>query len=1294
MKNRFLRTVVFLATATTLFYIGCGDKGESSDVRGDGNVKSLINRMRGTNDPKAPELYTLSVIKSPETGGSVSKSPDKEQYEKGESVMIIATPGPDYRFTGWSGASSSTNASVTITMDGNKNLTANFLSENVVSYTLNVIANPETGGSVSKSPDKPEYATDETVYITATPEPGYRFAGWSGSQTSTNTTMTVTMDSDKELVANFLPETFTTHSLTVNPNPAAGGTASKSPDKLEYATGESVLVTATPYDGYNFTSWSGASASKDATVTITMDDNKELTANFAPQTYTLTINAENGGSVSSDPGKSAYTYGEEVTVTAYPANGYKFTGWSGAATGTGNPTTVTMNGNKNLAANFEWQGTEPPPNVPDPTYTLTAYPSSANGGTVSINPNKTSYNANDIVSVTAEAADGYTFAGWSGASESQNARVTVTMNGNKELVAIFEVRTWTLTATANPSAYGSVSRNPDRTNYSHGTAVTVTASANSGYRFTEWTGASSSTNASVTITMDGNKTVTANFQQIPTYTVSFSANSGNGTVSSLSAQEGNSVILPDGSGLSRSGYIFGGWNTNIAGTGTNYNAGDLYTPTATITLYAKWNPVYTVMFDANGGDGTTPIAQTVNAGSNITLPDGSGLSRSGYTFSGWNTNSSATGTNYNAGTIYTPSTANVTLYAKWDIVPYTITFNANGGTVTPASGTTGTGWRLASLPTPTRTGYTFNGWYTATTGGTAITTSTVFNANTTIYAQWTLITYTITFNANNGTVSPTSGTTGEGGTLASLPTPTRTGYTFKGWFTTSTGSTAVTTSSVFSANTTIYAQWTLITYTITFNANNGTVNPTSGTTDDGGKLASLPTPTRTGYTFNGWYTAATGGTTITTSTVFNANTTIYAQWTLVTYAITFDANGGTVNTASGTTGEGGILASLPTPTRTGYTFKGWFTASTGSTAVTTSTVFSANTTIYAQWTLVSYTITYTLNNGTVSPANPASYTIETPAFTLTNPTRTGYTFTGWTETNGTTPQMAVSVPTGNTGNKSYTANWTLITYSITFNANGGTVSPASGTTGAGGTLASLPTPTRAGYTFNGWFTAATGGTAVTTSTVFSANATIYAQWVITITTFVDERDNKRYNKVTIGSQVWMAENLNYDVPNDTTDVCYGNSADNCAKYGRLYNWATAMDGSSSSILSPSGVQGVCPAGWHLPSDAEWTVLVNYAGGQSTAGNKLKSAGDGNSNSNGTDEYGFSALPGGYGSSGGGFGNAGIFGYWWSATEYEYAEYDYLAICRYLFSDKYIVDEYVYRDAINKQILFSVRCVQD
>jgi len=146
--------------------------------------------------------------------------------------------------------------------------------------------------------------------------------------------------------------------------------------------------------------------------------------------------------------------------------------------------------------------------------------------------------------------------------------------------------------------------------------------------------------------------------------------------------------------------------------------------------------------------------------------------------------------------------------------------------------------------------------------------------------------HTITFNPTGGIVNPATMQTQEDGTLASLPTPTRAGYTFLGWFTEETGGEQVTLTTVFDADATVYAQWKTMTpvpvlHTITFNPTGGTVNPTTMQTQEDGTLASLPTPTRAGYTFLGWFTAEAGGEQVTLTTVFDANATVYAQWRVV-----------------------------------------------------------------------------------------------------------------------------------------------------------------------------------------------------------------------------------------------------------------------------------------------------------------------------------------------------------------------------------------------------------------------------
>ena len=188
----------------------------------------------------------------------------------------------------------------------------------------------------------------------------------------------------------------------------------------------------------------------------------------------------------------------------------------------------------------------------------------------------------------------------------------------------------------------------------------------------------------------------------------------------------------------------------------------------------------------------------------------------------------------------------------------------------------------------------------------------------------------------------------------------------------------------------------------------------------------------------------------------------------------------------------------------------------------------------------------------------------------------------------------------------------------------------------------------------------------------------------------DARDGKSYNVVKIGSQCWMAENLDFNA-SGSNDWCYDNNASNCTTYGRLYFWTTAMSGSGSSNSNPSGVQGVCPSGWHLPSDAEWTELETYLGGTSVAGGKMKETGTthwNSPNSGATNSSGFTALPGGHSDSGGpAFYNLGKYGYWWTATEQNAS----LAWYRYIGNSGGSIS----RSAVNKgNTGFSVRCVRD
>ena len=225
----------------------------------------------------------------------------------------------------------------------------------------------------------------------------------------------------------------------------------------------------------------------------------------------------------------------------------------------------------------------------------------------------------------------------------------------------------------------------------------------------------------------------------------------------------------------------------------------------------------------------------------------------------------------------------------------------------------------------------------------------------------------------------------------------------------------------------------------------------------------------------------------------------------------------------------------------------------------------------------------------------------------------------------------------------------------------------------------------------------------TQDSIYLCNSCLWNAIFVEYGTLTDARDNKRYKTVVLGSQTWMAENLNYSDSASYPSMqgrnwCYENSLDSCAKYGLLYTWSAAMD--SAGTFSANGkrcgynrtcspaypVRGICPTGWHLPSEAEFKTLISTVGGESTAGKKLKSTTGWNSKGNGSDTFGFSAIPAGYRSSKGGFGYSGVYAIFWSVSEID-SENAYNMALRDSYNGAGIISS-------PKNFARSVRCIKD
>ena len=370
-------------------------------------------------------------------------------------------------------------------------------------------------------------------------------------------------------------------------------------------------------------------------------------------------------------------------------------------------------------------------------------------------------------------------------------------------------------------------------------------------------------------------------------------------------------------------------------------------------------------YDLNGGnwvDGFTP-RDFYYKDEGLLLPDASKLERTGYTFAGWETSE--------------PTADTIKCSAKWTANTYTVTFDSTGGSeVTTKTIDVLYGEQLGDMPVPIRTGYFFRGWYDAPVEGKCYGNSDGKGTswydkteNCTLYAQWVINRYTITFDTAGG--STVASITQDYGTAITAPAnPTREGYTFHGWD-------KAIPATMPAENMTITAKWKVNSYTITFDTAGGSeIAPIMQ--DYGTAITAPADPTREGYTFIGWDMEIP-------TTMPAENMTVTAQWEINRYTITFDTAGGS-EIASITQDYGTAITTPADPTREGYTFIGWDRE-------IPETMPAENITLKARWEINQYTITFDTAGG--SEIAPITQDYGTQITTPEAPTREGYTFIGW-----------------------------------------------------------------------------------------------------------------------------------------------------------------------------------------------------------------------------------------------------------------------------------------------------------
>ncbi|MCF7932177.1 MAG: InlB B-repeat-containing protein, partial [Acholeplasmataceae bacterium] len=651
---------------------------------------------------------------------------------------------------------------------------------------------------------------------------------------------------------------------------------------------------------------------------------------------------------------------------------------------------------------------------------------------------------------------GHTFAGWSpsvpGVMPAENLTLTAQWNVNQYTIS-FESNGGTFIS-AMTEDYATNVTEPDDPYYY-------------GYEFDDWYIDSELTTPYEFTTMPADNLTLYAGWILGTYTITFDTNGG--TPVAQIVQEYLTPIARPEDPNRLPGFAFEGWyavnplDPNNPGSRYMFNT----MPGTDTTIYANWVQIdYSILFNTSSVH-ILVGSLTYHYGDEVAnpLPEPRAALPSddlyGYAFVDWYEDPALT-------QVYVPGTMpanNITLYARWEIGEYTLSFDSSGGSEVIAI-TAHYDDDISDPDSPTKEGYVFEGWY----DDIALTERFVFDKmpgeDHMLYANWTLGTYTLSFDSVGGTAIVD--VVQDFGTDLPLPfdEPTKTGYTFAGWYEDSAYVTAFNETQMYGFDHTLYAKWDINQYTISFDSDGG--NEVGAISQDyDSVVAPPPDPIKTGYSFAGWNPIVPG--------VMPAeNLILTAQWTINQYTITFDSDGGSVVPAIVQDFNSAIIAP-PDPTKTGYTFAGWNSAVPG-------LMPAENLTLTAQWTINQYTITFDSDGGSVVPVIVQDFNslIIAPA----DPIKIGYTFAGWSPiVPGTMPAEDLTL----------TALWDVNQYTISFESNGGDAVGAI-TQDYDTAVAQPVSPARIGYSFVDWFEDDTLLTPYVFDTMPASDITLYAKW--------------------------------------------------------------------------------------------------------------------------------------------------------------------------------------------------------
>ncbi len=1018
-----------------------------------------------------PIPYTITATANPANGGQVEGG---GTYDFGATATLAATPATGYHFVNWTknGTVVSTSANYSFVVDGPATLVANFALN---SYEITASANPTAGGTVTGGGNYNHFAT---CTLTASPNTGYHFVNWTknGVEVSTSASYSFEVTAGGNYVANFQLNNYT---ITASANPTEGGSVSGAGTFNHF---ETCTLTATANEGYTFVNWmkNGTVVSTNATYSFTVTEAASFVANFQLNSYTITATANPtaGGTIT---GAGTYNHFETCELSATANEGYTFINWTrnGVEVSTNTTYSFPVTEAASFVANFQLN-----------SYTITATANPTAGGTIA---GVGTYNHFETCELIATANEGYTFINWTknGVEVSTNTTYSFTVTEAASFVANFQLNSYEITATANPTAGGTIA---GAGTYNHFETCELIATANEGYTFVNWTknGTVVSTNATYGFTVTEAANFVANFQ-LNSYEITATANpTAGGTISGAGTY--NHFETCELIATANEGYTFINWTKNGVEVSTNTTYSFTVTEAASFVANFQLNSYGITATPNPTAGGSVTGAGTYNHFETCNL---TATENEGYTFINWTKNGEVVSTIAS----YSFTVTGVGNYvANFQLNSYEITATANpeaGGTITGAG--TYNHFETCTLTAAENEGYTFINW---TKNGvevsTNLTISFVVTEAASYVANFSLNSYEITATANpsiGGTITG-AGTYYHFGTCTLTATESE-GYTFVNW---TKNDTVISTSATYSFTVTeaanFVANFSLNSYEITAAA-----NPTAGGTITGAGIynhfetCTLTATENEGYTFVNWTkNGEEVSTNITISFVVTEAASYVANFSLNSYEITAMANpdaGGTV-TGAGTYNHFDTCTLTATASE-GYTFINW---TKNDTVVTTSLTYSFMVTeaasLVANFSLNSYEITVAANptaGGSVAGAGTYNH-FETCNLTATE--NEGYTFINWTK-NGEVVSTSASYSFTVNGAGSYVANFQLNSYEITAMAN----PTAAGTITGAGTYnhfetCTLSVTSNPGYTFLYW---SKDGEQVSTNTSISFVVTEPASYV-------------------------------------------------------------------------------------------------------------------------------------------------------------------------------------------------------